>query len=526
MSRRRPAIAALALAAACDHSATTAPSPASAPAIPRPELGSVADAPLTQAVVAAQARIEKSPDDLAAWEAYGALLATHDWRREAAAAFAAAEALEPKNFRWPYLQGLQLAPCDVAAALAAYERALGIDPDYAPGHVNCGRLLLELARHGEAIGRFEQAIRLDEKSVDGWLGLGQARLLMHEPAAAEQALRRAFALEPDHPEVRSALSSACFALGRKEEAKEHARVTQAKARSVHVADPRAKIPFVPVTAGDHVNAALQRMDEKKFAEAERYLRQALQIQPESIAAWTNLATVLLERDDLVGAETALRESIRITPSADAEFRLAGVLYRSGRKSEAADARAAAARLAPADVVTQEKAGMILLEVGRFADAAERFAAVAAARPGDEPARLRLATTLRSLAVDQLHHKLVAEGIATMRRALAAKPDHFPIERDLAFLLATLPSDEQRNGVEAVKLAEHARLGREESAVILDALAAAYAEVGRFDDAVAAVERALEAARKGGRAAEGRSFEARLKLYRARKPLRIPPEAVR
>ena len=55
---------------------------------------------------------------------------------------------------------------------------------------------------------------------------------------------------------------------------------------------------------------------------------------------------------------------------------------------------------------------------------------------------------------------------------------------------------------------------------LDTLAAAYASAGRFDDAVRAGERAVEAARASGKAEWVGDFEARIDGYREGRPFRM------
>ncbi len=70
------------------------------------------------------------------------------------------------------------------------------------------------------------------------------------------------------------------------------------------------------------------------------------------------------------------------------------------------------------------------------------------------------------------------------------------------------------------LAERAaRLTGGREAAVLDALAAAYAEAGRFPDAVRTAERALELARQQGNPALAVAVDARLASYRAGAPWR-------
>jgi len=86
---------------------------------------------------------------------------------------------------------------------------------------------------------------------------------------------------------------------------------------------------------------------------------------------------------------------------------------------------------------------------------------------------------------------------------------------LAWMLATSPNSEVRNGPEAVRYAElAASRSNRKDAGILDTLAAAHAESGNFDQAIS-VERDAIALLKEGPAS--RRFALRLELYKAGKP---------
>lgn len=87
----------------------------------------------------------------------------------------------------------------------------------------------------------------------------------------------------------------------------------------------------------------------------------------------------------------------------------------------------------------------------------------------------------------------------------------------AWLLATSPEDRVRDGVTAVNLAKQA-VALSDTPTAHDALAAAYAEAGRFDEAVAEQRRTMEMMRKQGLTADP-SFDARLTLYMQRHPYR-------
>ncbi|WP_051327519.1 tetratricopeptide repeat protein [Desulfatibacillum aliphaticivorans] len=61
--------------------------------------------------------------------------------------------------------------------------------------------------------------------------------------------------------------------------------------------------------------------------------------------------------------------------------------------------------------------------------------------------------------------------------------------DLAWAYATYPGDDVRDGAKAVEYAEKA-VNLDRHAIYLDTLAAAYAEAGNFEKAVAAQEEAI------------------------------------
>ena len=111
-----------------------------------------------------------------------------------------------------------------------------------------------------------------------------------------------------------------------------------------------------------------------------------------------------------------------------------------------------------------------------------------------------------------------EAVAEYRQVLAVKPDHPEALNNLAWLLATCSDGTVRDGAEAVRFAEHAcRLSGYKEARTLGTLAAAYAEAGRFTEAVEAAQKAVEAARASGNAQLAAVGGQLLNLFRAGKP---------
>ena len=101
------------------------------------------------------------------------------------------------------------------------------------------------------------------------------------------------------------------------------------------------------------------------------------------------------------------------------------------------------------------------------------------------------------------------------------PDTSEFKNDLAWLLATSPDPEVRDGPRALQLAQQA-VGTTggENVGFLDTLAAAHAEVGDFERAVQIAARVVALLEQRGVAEPGLAvFRSHLADFRARQPIR-------
>ena len=113
-----------------------------------------------------------------------------------------------------------------------------------------------------------------------------------------------------------------------------------------------------------------------------------------------------------------------------------------------------------------------------------------------------------------------KALAERRESLRSRPDDIALLNDTAWVLATNPNASIRNGAEAVELAQRAvQLSDGREPAVLGTLAAAYAEAGRFAEAVKTAEQALALAASQNNAALAETLHARIKLYQAGSPYR-------
>jgi tetratricopeptide (TPR) repeat protein len=114
--------------------------------------------------------------------------------------------------------------------------------------------------------------------------------------------------------------------------------------------------------------------------------------------------------------------------------------------------------------------------------------------------------------------LFNKAISDYDKAMDMAPHHAIILNQKAWMLATCPDAKYRDGAKAIEIAKKAvELSPTPG---LDTLAAAYAEAGRFDDAITTQEMSISILRKEGKPQEIITrYEERLLSYRANRPWR-------
>jgi tetratricopeptide (TPR) repeat protein len=158
---------------------------------------------------------------------------------------------------------------------------------------------------------------------------------------------------------------------------------------------------------------------------------------------------------------------------------------------------------------------LLLRKGRLTEAIAHSEAALRINPDNADAHNNLA-----LAISRRGR--VSEAVTHWKRSLEIQPENLNARCNLAWVLATAPESSLRDGNRAVELVERVALASgHANTAVLRILAAAYAESGRFAEAISAVQQALQLATVQGDKALTDYLRFCLENYEANRPLRDP-----
>jgi tetratricopeptide (TPR) repeat protein len=177
----------------------------------------------------------------------------------------------------------------------------------------------------------------------------------------------------------------------------------------------------------------------------------------------------------------------------------------------------ALRLDPANYLAHGSLALARVAEGRTSEGIEHYRAALAVNP-------RFSLALKNLGLALQGDGRADEAVAHYRQALRLRPDDPDVLNNFAWLLATTGRADLRDGAEALRLATRAcELTRGSDATMIDTLAAAYAETGRYGEAVQTADRAIATARASGRRDLEPALSERRELYRSGRSYReLPP----
>jgi tetratricopeptide (TPR) repeat protein len=257
---------------------------------------------------------------------------------------------------------------------------------------------------------------------------------------------------------------------------------------------------------------LEKKQQHSAAMAE--WKKALQLDPEDAKANYNLGLILTRKGRLDEAIPHFEKAVLEDPRfAEAHNNLGIALVQKGEVDDAIRHFQKAVEGDPKFADAHNNLGLALLQKGKVDEAVPHFQKALEVDP-------KQAQTYYNLGGALYMQGKITESLRRWREGLRVDPNYLPLLNQTAWVLATCPHASVRNGPEAVALAERAvKVSAGPDPVLLDTLAAAYAEAGRFPEAVRTAHRALDLATQQNAQPLVEGLKASIALYQSRSPLR-------
>ncbi len=355
-------------------------------------------------------------------------------------------------------QGLQI------ERFSSGKPASGKPAELARIHYVLGGLLVNDGRDQDAVEEFSSAIELDPSLVDSRIKLGNALARLERSEQATAAYGAVLAAHPDHPAALLKQAAALIGL-------------------------------------------------ERDAEAAPLLEKLIALEPEHSEAMVRLATIHERRNEVDRAIDLFRRvsrlDLRLPEAVQVRYRLAGSLRRKGTREALAEALAEYRWIVEADrefIPGLAALARLLGQLSQLEESAALHAEWVAKEPQSFDARLGEVTALtfsgRHLEVKQRLEAGIAELV-----------DNLVLKDVLARHLAACPDHAVRDGARAVELALEV-YQRVPSAESVETLAMAYAQAGRFEEAIEWQQHLLGKAREVGDSAVVERITGNLARYQA------------
>jgi tetratricopeptide (TPR) repeat protein len=192
----------------------------------------------------------------------------------------------------------------------------------------------------------------------------------------------------------------------------------------------------------------------------------------------------------------------------AEGNLGKACYDKGKTREAMVYFQNSLRINPRQAPIHSSMGVFFLEMGRINESLAHLQTAVEIEPKYADAHYNLGNTY-------LQMGQAKEALIQYNKALEIDPNDTQALNNMAWILATWPDALTRDAARAIALAERAdSLTRGTSPMISATLAAAYAEAGRFPEALTTGRRALQLATAEGNAPRADSIRTQIETYQS------------
>jgi serine/threonine-protein kinase len=341
---------------------------------------------------------------------------------------------------------------NLAAAIAAFDGAITLDPSFGLAHAGRGEALWsqyvesrDAASAREAVAAGMTALRLSPTSPEVRYAVAVSLAGTGQIDAAIQELQQALALRPAYEDARVQLGRLLARRGDIDGA-------IAQFRTITHARPGYAPPFTAM--------GLALLDAGRYEESARAFERVAELQPDNALAYQQAGSAYHSLGDLDRAMAAYQRALAIRPLVTAYSNIGAIHHVRGEHALAIQAYLQAVKLRPHFRETYRNLGDAYLKSGRAADARAAYLQAVLRTRSDLQVNPRDARAIAALALYLQKAGAGDEALARSEEAAGLAPTDFEVLRRIA--------------------AVHALAGRRRAA--LDALAGALASGYRRDTA--------------------------------------------
>ncbi|MBN3939407.1 serine protease, partial [Nostoc sp. NMS9] len=206
------------------------------------------------------------------------------------------------------------------AAVAAYEKAIQLNPNYADAYYNLGNALSEQKKLDAAVTAYQKAIQLNPNDAKAYYNLGIALTQQKKLDAAVAVLQKVIQLNPND-------ATGYIILG--------LLLSQQNKSDAAVSAYEKAIQLNPNDARAYNNLGDALYDQKKLDAAVAAYEKAIQLNPNYADAYYNLGNALSEQKKLDAAVTAYQKAIQLNPNDAKAYYNLGIALTQQKKLDAA-----------------------------------------------------------------------------------------------------------------------------------------------------------------------------------------------
>ncbi len=286
-------------------------------------------------------------------------------------------------------------------AIASWNTALKLKPEYPDAFSNLGNALYKCGRYKEAQDACERALKTKPDFHAALINLGNAMVAQGKNEEAITEWKKTLATNPGNHNALINIGNALRDLGRIQESEEYCR----KALSLYPDNPDALLNL-----GNTLN------DQAQYKEAEELFRRASNIKPDFAKAHNNLAITLINQLRFDEAMTAAKYAIAFDSNyAEAYGNLAVILRQLGHLPEAEEAARKALSLQPTSVEAMVDLGEILFLIDNYEEAVTLFNDALELEPETPRFYIKLSTALDNAGRPE-------EAIEVLEKAVEKNPE--------------------------------------------------------------------------------------------------------